>query len=109
MKHFLILGFFALSFQVQAMSLPKPNGQVIVQDEMISEEQEQVRVRITGGAALILCSSLGIQLQNYEGQSYIQSKGSYTCLTTKNKGEFIAGHIVSRSGEVRNLEVDGYE
>ena len=91
----------------------KSNGLAIVQDEFYqdkdgTEKKEQVRVRITGNAALVLCSSIGVQLKLYEGKSFIQFKFPYTCGTTSKPNEFWAGHIV-RNGQVLDLETDGYQ
>lgn len=103
----LILSVFSIQAFTQGVA-PTMNGTVAAQDEVMAPEKEQVRIRLYGDAARVLCSSLGFQLDQFSGKSFIGSKGSYTCMTTKNAGEFIAGHIVLPNGEVKNLEVDGY-
>ncbi len=89
-------------------ALEKSNGNAIVADEFYADDKEQVRVRITGSAAKILCSSIGLAIDKYEAKSAIFSNAIYTCGTTSRKGEFWAGHIV-RDGKILNLETDGYQ
>lgn len=85
----------------------KPNGSVSVENEFVSAESEQITVRITGEAAEVLCSAIGIQLDQ-QPNNYIGSKGSYTCGKTKN-GQSYAGHVVNPDGSTVDLESADYQ
>lgn len=80
---------------------------VDVIEQTVGEREEDL-VLIYGDAARVICSMLGFQLDQYEGQSFIASKGGYTCQHTVD-GKNIAGHIVNYSGKIRNLEGNGYQ